>query len=129
ILDAVPGDLDSLPGRLFTTPDYRASDQGLAVTGFGQGELQMTPLHLALVAAAAANDGLGPVPRLLLDGDPQTWRRAMSPEAARALVAIMEYGVQAGWASTAAVPGVRVGGKPGSAELEPGASSHAVFIA
>ena len=129
LLDPVPSELPTLPGRLFTTPAYLGSDQGLAVTAFGQGELQLTPLHLALVAAAVANDGVAPRPRLFADTGPATWRRAMSPEAARQLGSIMEYSVQAGWASTAAVPGIRVAGKTGSAEVEPGASSHAVFIA
>jgi peptidoglycan glycosyltransferase len=41
----------------------------------------------------------------------------------------MEYSVQAGWASTGAVPGVSVGGKTGSAEVGEGEASHAVFIA
>jgi peptidoglycan glycosyltransferase len=53
----------------------------------------------------------------------------MSPATARELAAIMEYGVQQGWASSGAVPGVRVAGKTGSAELESGAPPHAVFIA
>lgn len=129
MLDPIPFELPSAVGSLATTEDYLASEQGLAVTAFGQGELQMSPLHLALVAAAAANDGMVPKPRLLADTPVEDWRRAMSPEAAADLASIMEYGVQAGWAATAAVPGVRVAGKTGSAEVEPGASSHAVFIA
>lgn len=129
LLDPVPFELPTVAGTLATTPDFLGSDQSLAVTAFGQGELQLTPLHLALVAAAAANDGMVPKPHLLTSTDSEEWRRAMSPEAAADLASIMEYGVQAGWASTAAVPGISVAGKTGSAEVEPGASSHAVFIA
>jgi len=129
LLDPVPVELPTVAGRLFTTPGYLSSDQGLAVTAFGQGELQLTPLQLALVAAAAANDGMVPKPRLLMSTDPEDWRRALSPEAAHELAGIMEYGVQQGWAATAAVPGISVAGKTGSAEVAPGESSHAVFIA
>jgi peptidoglycan glycosyltransferase len=129
ILDEAPFELPTVAGRLFTTPGYMSSDQGLAVTAFGQGELQVSPLQLALVAAAVANDGMVPKPRLLMSTQPEDWRRAMSPEAAHELAGIMEYGVQQGWAATAAVPGVNVGGKTGSAEVAPGESSHAVFIA
>jgi peptidoglycan glycosyltransferase len=129
ILDEAPFELPTVAGRLFTTPGYIGSDQGLAVTAFGQGELQVTPLQLALVAAAVANGGMVPKPRLLMSTQPEDWRRAMSPEAAHELASIMEYGVQQGWAATAAVPGVSVAGKTGSAEVAPGESSHAVFIA
>lgn len=129
LLDAAPFELPGVPGRLFTTEGFLGSDQGLAVTAFGQGELQLTPLHLALIAAGAANQGVVPAPRMLADTPARDWRRAMSPEAARELAGIMEYSVQAGWASTGAVPGIRVAGKTGSAEVAPGESSHAVFIA
>ena len=92
-------------------------------------KLTRLAILVALLAAAVANEGMVPVPRLLADSSPATWRRAMSPATARELAAIMEYGVQQGWASSGAVPGVRVAGKTGSAELESGAPPHAVFIA
>jgi peptidoglycan glycosyltransferase len=126
---SVPFALPTSEGALSESDGFLAAPSGLAVTAFGQGELQVTPLHLALVAAAFANDGVVPEPRLLLDAEPATWRRAMSPGTARAVAAMMEHAVQSGWASTAAIPGVRVAAKTGSAEVAPGANSHALFIA
>jgi peptidoglycan glycosyltransferase len=129
LLEAPPFELPTEAGRLATTPRFIEDDRGLAMTAFGQGELQLSPLQLALVAAAAANDGVVPKPRLFVDDSPSEWRRALTPEVARELARIMEYSVQAGWASTGAVPGVSVGGKTGSAEVGEGEASHAVFIA
>src|SRR5690606_7238168 len=66
---------------------------------------------------------------LFADQEPGEWRRAMSPETARDLAKVMELGVQVGWASTSAIPGVRVGAKTGSAEVTAEDSPHALFIA
>lgn len=126
---AVPFPLETAEGR-FGSQDFLAGPQGLAVTAFGQGELQVTPLHLALMAAAAGNGGLIPKPRLVDDGLQAAWRRAMSPQTARALLAMMEHAGRAGHgAPNIAIPGVRIGTKTGSAELEAGQPPHAVFIA
>jgi peptidoglycan glycosyltransferase len=129
LLEAPPFELPTEAGRLHTTEGYLRDDRGLAMTAFGQGELQISPLQLALVAAAVANEGVVPAPRLFHDATPSEWRRALAPEVARDLAAVMEYSVQAGWASTAALPGVRIAGKTGSAEVGEGEASHAVFIA
>ena len=129
LLEAAPFELPTVEGRLQRTADFLEDDRGLAVTAFGQGELLLTPLQLALIAAAVANDGLVPTPRLIADDVPAVSRRAMSSRTAQTLAAIMEYSVQEGWAQTAAIPGVRIAGKTGSAELGEGESSHAVFIA
>ncbi|MEX2372866.1 MAG: penicillin-binding transpeptidase domain-containing protein, partial [Dehalococcoidia bacterium] len=125
----VPFALPTSEGRLASTRGFLDTDAGLAASAFGQGELQFTPLHLALVTAAVANEGVVMRPRLFLHEDPSEWRTAMSPATAREVASMMEYGVQAGWASTAAIPGVRVAGKTGSAEVAEGESSHALFIA
>ncbi len=129
LTEAVPFPLPTVSGRLNTTEKFLDSGAGLAASAFGQGELQFTPLHLALVTAAVANGGVVPRPRLFLDEPTQDWRRAMSPATAEALKAMMEHGVRDGWASTVAVSGVRVGGKTGSAEVAPTDDSHALFIA
>lgn len=129
LTEAVPFALPTVAGRLSTAPKFLDSDAGLAASAFGQGELQFTPLHLALVTAAVGNGGVVPRPRLFLDEPTEDWRRAMSPATAEALRGMMEHGVLDGWASTVAIPGLRVGGKTGSAEVAPGDNSHALFIA
>lgn len=129
LTEEVPFDLPTEVGQLSNTPEFLESRAGLAASGFGQGELQFTPLHLALMTAAIANDGIVPVPRLFADDGPDEWRRAISPETARAMQQAMEHGVEVGWASPVALAGVRVGGKTGSAEVIEGESPHALFIA
>ena len=129
LTEAVPFALPTTAGRLSTEPKFLDTGAGLAASAFGQGELQFTPLHLALLTAAVGNGGVVPRPRLFLDDPTEDWRRAMSPATAETLRAMMEHGVQDGWAATVAIPGLRIGGKTGSAEVAPGDNSHALFIA
>jgi cell division protein FtsI/penicillin-binding protein 2/cell division protein FtsW (lipid II flippase) len=129
LTEEIPFPLPTEAGRLSTSKGFLDSGAGLAASAFGQGELQFTPLHLALVTAAIANGGVIEKPRLFLDDETTEWRRPVSPKTARALREAMEYGVEVGWASTVAIPGIRVGGKTGSAEVVVEESPHALFIA
>lgn len=110
----------------------------LASTAFGQGELLATPLQMALVAAAVANRGVMPAPRIALDA----WRdgervaelsrptsaRVADAGAAGEVAAMMAGVVEAGQAAGVAISGVAVAGKTGTAEAGDG-TSHAWFIA
>ncbi len=112
----------------------------LASAAFGQGEVLVTPLHMALVAAAAAGDGNLPTPYLLDDvpgvrwrriaDERGTWRKAMSASTAEEVRRIMVTSVLDGWARTALFgrsEGFTMGGKTGTAEA-PGGAPHAWFI-
>ena len=117
-----------------------SSDVLLANTAFGQGELLVTPLQMALVAAAVAQEGEVPEPRLLLrvadtNGKTivvprsRTLGRAMSRETALILRDLMVRNVKEAAGSAAAIPGVTVAGKTGTAETgKPGEAPHAWFI-
>ena len=129
LTEAVPFILPTSQGRLSTAPGFLGTQAGLAASAFGQGELQISPLHLALLAGVAANDGVVQRPHLMLSEEPEEWRRALSPSAAADLAAMMRYSVQAGWASTVAIEGVEIGGKTGSAEVVVEENPHALFIA
>ncbi len=51
----IPLEIPVTPNRLFHTPDYFTGQErfyALASTAFGQGELAVTPLQMALIAAA-----------------------------------------------------------------------------
>ncbi|HBY97134.1 MAG TPA: hypothetical protein DEP84_24855, partial [Chloroflexi bacterium] len=68
--------------------EFLLDNVGLANSAYGQGQIQVTPLQMALVTAAAANAGVVPEPRLVTeirrrDGEvlarvkPDAWRRAV----------------------------------------------------
>jgi peptidoglycan glycosyltransferase len=110
----------------------------LASTGFGQGELLATPLQMAVVAAAIANNGVQVRPFLGLsagrDGGqgqaletPATFR-VLSEEVAREMQSFMEAVISEGQANAATVPGVQVAGKTGTAETGVPGQTHAWFI-
>ena len=112
------------------TPSTYPSDlnePNLMLTGFGQYDVRVTPLQMAMVAAAVANDGtmmrpqmvdrvLAPNLDVVDDPEPSILGNPISPETATALRGAMERGVAEGLATNAAIPGVTVGGKTGTAE-------------
>jgi peptidoglycan glycosyltransferase len=99
---------------------------------FGQEHMLATPLQMALVAAAVANKGVIMTPQLVkvirtpsgkvvTSMHPKVWKRAMKPETAAALNEMMQAVVTGGTGTAAAIPGVVVAGKTGTAETnEPG---------
>ncbi|MCS7246116.1 MAG: penicillin-binding protein 2 [Thermomicrobium sp.] len=135
---AIPFDLPVVPSRIARTSDFLASQAGLAETAFGQGQLQVTPLQMALVAAAVVRDGTIPRPYLVAevrtpDGHvvwrrtPSEWLRAFDGATAEALRDLMVWSVENGYAQPARIEGLRVGGKTGTAEVGD-AAPHAWFI-
>jgi peptidoglycan glycosyltransferase len=117
------------------------SDVELASAGFGQGEVLVTPLHMAVIAAAIANDGVLMAPGLvdrMEDADgrrtqhaPRALGRVMSSGVARDIRDAMTRAVEGRYAGPyaggAKVPGVRTAGKSGTAELAPGERPHSWF--
>ncbi|MFD6418359.1 penicillin-binding transpeptidase domain-containing protein [Streptomyces sp. NPDC060194] len=99
----------------------------LAQSSIGQFNTTATPLQMAMVAAAVANDGRVMRPRLVEEtrrsdgsvlGRPadETYRTAMSPGVAQTLKSMTESVVTDGTGSAAAIEGVTVGGKTGTAQ-------------
>jgi len=124
--------------QVASSEDFLQQDAALADTAFGQGELQTTALHMVLVAQAIANDGAMMRPYMIdryLGGggevrhvvEPSIWRQPVRTETAAALAEMMVVAVETGYASGALVPGLRVGGKTGTAEVSDG-EPHAWFI-
>jgi penicillin-binding protein A len=135
---AIPFDLPAAESRVSTTPGFLDDPVALAETAFGQGELQATPLQMALVAAGLANGGEVMRPYLVVslvspDGEttvetrPQSWRRGAGREAAAQTAAMMVNAVTSGALGAAFVPGYEIGGKTGTAETA-GETPHAWFI-
>jgi peptidoglycan glycosyltransferase len=106
----------------------------------GQERLQVTPLQMAMVAAAIGNRGRLIRPRLAdrvvaKDGrvtervEPDLESEVMSPKAAGQLAQMMSRVVQEGSGTAAALEGIDVAGKTGTAEVDGGQSNQAWFIA
>jgi peptidoglycan glycosyltransferase len=94
---------------------------------FGQEHLLVTPLQMAMVAGAVANGGVVMEPHLIKkvtspNGNvvvrvkPKELRWAMKPATAAVLNQMMQAVVQSGTGTAAAIPGVKVAGKTGTAE-------------
>lgn len=115
-------------------------DAQLGQTGFGQFDVSATPLQMAMVAAGLANGGTVMKPYLVdeeqsadldvLDKtEPQELSRAVSPTTASEVTKLMVATVDNGTAYPAAIPGISVAGKTGTAQAgEEDRSPYAWFI-
>ncbi len=101
-------------------PPASEIDTPLAVgsTAIGQGKVLATPLEMALVASTVANRGVRHEPTLLEDSPRGPPRRVTSRHVADMLEQLMIGVVAYGTGTAAALPGVKVAGKTGTAELK-----------
>lgn len=91
----------------------------LAWSCIGQEKVLATPLQLAMVAAAIANDGVLMKPKIELNEPPQVWRRVVSTETAKAVQKMMRNVVwsRGGTAWRMRMKEVEAAGKTGTAEV------------
>jgi peptidoglycan glycosyltransferase len=99
----------------------------LARVAIGQERLLATPLQIAMVAAAVANGGkemkpqiwsrvVDPDGRVVKKLDPATYSEPISAKTAEELTEAMEGVVSEGTGTNAAISGIKVAGKTGTAE-------------
>jgi peptidoglycan glycosyltransferase len=114
----------------------------VANAAYGQGEILVTPLQMALVAATVANDGVLMKPKLVdelraqsgavTQLPPQSLGQVIAPEHAEVIGDAMQLAVEGRFgralAGEARVPGVPTAGKSGSAEVGDEALPHSWFI-
>jgi peptidoglycan glycosyltransferase len=117
------GVYDYETGKMLT----RKEPVDLARVAIGQERLLATPLQIAMVAAAVANHGKLMKPQIWnrvvnSDGsvtkrmDPETYSEPISAKTAEELTTAMEGVVSEGTGTNAAISGVKVAGKTGTAE-------------
>ncbi|HYG94927.1 MAG TPA: penicillin-binding protein 2 [Nocardioides sp.] len=133
-LDDLPGQVESVyPSQVVDVIDgeeqepRELNEAETARTGFGQFDVQSTPLQMAMVVAALANRGTLMRPYLVEEvqsadydtletTDPDELRDAVSPETASQVTDLMVATVDVGTASPAAIEGISVAGKTGTAQ-------------
>lgn len=122
---------------------HRQNESQLVESSFGQGDTLISPLHMALACSAIANQGVIMKPYLLKeirrsDGEAMsvtensTWLEATNPHVASLVRDGMIAAVDWGTATSAALPGIKVAGKTGTAETktnqQPNSLPHAWFV-
>ncbi len=123
--------LDHALGNTF--PD-NLDAPGLAQSAIGQKDVRATPLQVAMMTAAIANDGVQMQPNLIKtvrspdlrvidEPQPEQLRTSTTPKIANQITEWMVSAVSEGIANRAAVPSVQVAGKTGTAELGNGTNN------
>ena len=129
--EPLPIDLPRPAASTFGNTDNLAQELPLlAIRGFGQSEVQMVPLHMAMVAGTVANGGRMMEPyavestfdqagRVLDRASPRVWKTPISPEVAEIERQLMIGVAERGTASCciALNDGIPVAAKTGTAEL------------
>ncbi|RKE20327.1 penicillin-binding protein 2 [Streptomyces sp. TLI_171] len=103
-----------------------SSPDGTAMDAIGQHDTRATPLQMAMVAAAIANNGSlmqpylvaqeGSAGNVISTHTEHQMSQAVSPATAQKLQQLMESVVQNGTGRNARIPGATVGGKTGTAQ-------------
>jgi penicillin-binding protein A len=144
--EPLPIDLPRPVTSTFGNTDNLAQElPQLAIRGFGQSEVQMAPLHMAMVAATVANGGRMMEPyavqatydqagRVLDRTSPEVWKTPLSPQNAeierQMMIAVAERGTAS--CCIALAGGIPVAAKTGTAELGVASNpdlSHAWIVA
>ncbi len=136
ITQKIPFDIET------STPVWKYTDMTktqLAAVGIGQGQMLTTPLNMAMVAAAIANDGVMMKPYLVesaisqngvsaYNAKTQVLTTVTSPDIARKIGDYMQACVESGTGANARISGITVAGKTGTAQNEREGKDHAWFV-
>ena len=132
--------LDYPPGSIRASDDISvitghrlapgSPDEDIGRIGIGQGGVLVTPLQMAMVAAAVANGGKLMVAHMssrVVNADgvtvktikPTVYRQVMKPSTAQAVTQMMTKVVEEGTGTTVQFGGISIAGKTGTASIGP----------
>jgi len=132
--EKVPFDLPGAAASTFggTAEDFTDSLALLAIHGFGQGQVQVTPLHMAMITSSVANAGVMMKPfvvqqtlthnrNVIRRTNPEAWKTTMSATTAATMTQLMIGVAQSGTAACCLQlnGGISVAAKTGTAQLNP----------
>jgi peptidoglycan glycosyltransferase len=114
-------------GSSLLSPTAPMNPLDVAWASCGQEQVLASPLQMALVAAAVANHGTMMTPYVVQQiatagghvvqrAQPRVWKQALPASAAAQLTTMMQQVVNAGTGTAAALSGIEVAGKTGTAE-------------
>jgi penicillin-binding protein A len=129
--------LADLRGVASQFPD-ELNDAQLALSAIGQFDVAASPLQMAMVSAAIANDGelmdpfivsrvQAPDLKPIQTHKPDVLSTAMTPDDAKELQQMMSVVVREGTGANAQISGIAVGGKTGTAQSDPKRKPFAWF--
>jgi penicillin-binding protein A len=98
-----------------------------AQRSIGQGDMLVTPLHMAVLAGVIGRGGVMMTPTLEYPANAVAPARVMSESTTKRLAGMMRYAVARGSARLADIPGLEVAGKTGTAQ-NPHGEDHGWFI-
>lgn len=110
-------------GRL---PSLAGKNAALAYPGFGQGDLLLTPMHIAMLTATIANNGIMHFPHLEKETPLMPPVRVWKSQTAKNVKELMAASVRHGTSHNVNINGLSICGKTGTAERT-GQTSHAWF--
>ena len=110
-----------------------------AQSAIGQFDVRATPLQMAMMIGAIANEGVVMAPYLVQEvrapdlkpidtAQPEELSEAVSPDVAAALVSMLVTVVDEGTGENAQIDGISVGGKTGTAQTSPDRPPYAWFV-
>jgi penicillin-binding protein A len=121
---------------------FKSEAPTFAQAAIGQTSVAVTPIEMAMIVQAIANEGTMMVPHVLdhvenTDGEdipgtrytPRTYKQSTTPEVANQVRDMMVEVVNNGSGTRAQIPGIQVAGKTGTAQVEGNEKPHAWFVA
>jgi cell division protein FtsI/penicillin-binding protein 2 len=119
--EVLPFDFTDIPMSTFGEDTIQDSETQLADSGYGQGKMLVSPLHLSVIYTALVNDGdmVKPYLEYVENPEREIWKDAVfESDAVKEVEEDIVQVVEKGTGSAAKISGIKIGGKTGTAEIK-----------